>query len=66
MRHGNYGFRQENRKVVETLTYHSFVMKNKEAKVYESVNSLTDTGDFRTYGQGDLERIFSRSIYGVF
>ena len=46
MRHGNYGFRQENRNLPVTLTCFSFVMKNKEGKVEESVDSLTDIGDF--------------------
>ena len=48
MRHGNYGFRQENRNVPVTLTCFSFVMKNKESKVDESVDSLADIGDFGT------------------
>ena len=32
-----------------TLTCFSFVMKNKESKVDECVDSLTDIGDFGTY-----------------
>ena len=38
-------------------------MKNKESKVDESVDSLTDIGDFGTYCKGDFERIFSCSTY---
>ena len=49
MRHGNNGIRQENRNEPVTLTCFSFVMKNKESKVDESVDSLTDIGDFGTY-----------------
>ena len=33
-------------------------MKNKESKVDESVDSLTDIGDFGTYCKGDFECIF--------
>ena len=46
-----------------TLTCFSFVMKNKESKVDESVDSLADIGDFGTYCKGDFERIFSCSTY---
>ena len=45
------------------LTCFSFVMKNKEGKVDESVDSHTDIGDFWTYCEGDFERIFSSSTY---
>ena len=37
-------------------------MKYKESKVDESVDSLTDIGDFWTH-KGDFERIFSCSTY---
>ena len=63
MRHGNYGFRQENRNVPVSLTCFSFVMKYKESKVDESVDSLTDIGDFGIYCKDDFERIFSCSRY---
>ena len=66
MIHGNYGFRQENRNVPVTLTCFSFVMKNKESKVDESVESRTNIGDFGTYCKGDFERIFSCSTYAGF
>ena len=66
MRHGNYGFRQENRNVSVTLTCLSLDMKNKESKVDESVDSLTDIGDFWTYCEGVFERIFSYSTYYEF
>ena len=46
-----------------TLTCFSFVMKNKESKVDESVDSLTDIGDFGTYCERDFERIFSCNTY---
>ena len=46
-----------------TSTCFSFVMKNKESKVDESVDSLTDIGDFGTNCKGDFERIFSCSTY---
>ena len=38
-------------------------MKNKKGKVDESVDSLTDIGDFWTYCEGNFERIFSCSTY---
>ena len=46
-----------------TSTCFSFVMKNKERNVDESVDSLTGIGDFETYCKGDFGRIFSCSIY---
>ena len=46
-----------------TLTCFSFVIKNKESKVDECVESLTDIGDFGTYCKGDFERIFTCSRY---
>ena len=46
-----------------TLTCFSFVMKNKEGNVDESVVSVTDIGYFGTYCKGDFERIFSSSTY---
>ena len=45
------------------VTCFSFVMKNKEGNVDESVDSVTGIGYFGTYCKGDFERIFSRSKY---
>ena len=66
MRHGNYGFRQENQNVSVTVTSFSIVMKDKESKVDESVDSLTDIGDFGTDCERDFERIFSCRTYAGF
>ena len=46
-----------------TLRCFSFDMKNKESKVDENVEYLTDIGNFGTNCKGDFERIFSCSTY---
>ena len=49
-----------------TLTSFSFVMKNKEGNVDETVDSLTDIGELGTYSKRDFERIFSCRTYAGF